>query len=179
MHSSPFGRITSPLSMYEQSSGSRHGSHSNAPISSTSPAQKIPYRTSSRPIAGRDYDAPPPPLPPPRFLPGTIAQHHVPSIRENINTQGGAGSIGTGSVSPESSLARGNWDRPQHMERRMSQSIEGRRESFPAIWLGSENYDMRHGRRPELPYEFGFKDEGYSSLSGSSFIHRLVIHRWP
>ena len=166
--------------MYEQTSNSRHGpSHSNAPNSSTPSAQKIPYRTSPRSIAGRGYDAPPP-LPPPRNLPGIQAQHPTPSIRGDIHSGRGAGGIGTGSVSPESSLARGNWDRPKHIERQMSHSIESRRESFPTIWSpsGSDNYDMKSQSRPEFSYGSGFKDEGYSSLSGSSLIHRLVVYYW-
>ena len=163
--------------MYEQSSSSRHGSsRPSIPISSTASAQNIPYRTSPRSISSRDYDVPPP-LPPPRILPGMIAQHR-PNIRGNTHGKGSLADSGVGSVSPASSLARGNWERPPHLVRRESDS---RRGSFPAIWspTGSDSYDMKPHGRPEHSYAYDFKDEGYSSLSGSSLIHsRLVIHSW-
>ena len=85
---------------------------------------------------------------------------------------------GVGLVSPASSLARGNWERPPHLERRESDS---RRGSFPVIWspTGSDSYDSKAQGRAEHSYGYDFKDEGYASLSGSSLIHsRLVTHCW-
>ena len=163
--------------MYEQSSSSHHGSsRPSVPISSTSSAQNIPYRTSPRSISGRDHNVPPP-LPPPRFLPGMIA-HHRPSLRGNTRGKGSIADSGMGSVSPASSLAQGNWERSPHLERR---DLDSRRGSFPAILSPdrSDSWDLKAQGRLDHSYEYDFKDEGYSSLSGSSLYHsRLVAHCW-
>ena len=103
----------------------------------------------------------PPPLPPPRYI-DDIDSNHDPGWRwGNSGNRSGFGSIGTGAVSPASSL-RQNWDKRESPEA----FSERRRDSSASVLPSpTEMHDIR------------FQDEGYHSLSGSSNlqIHQLVL----
>ncbi|MCJ1310247.1 hypothetical protein MMC25_003909 [Agyrium rufum] len=133
-------------------------------------------------ISRRIESSAPPPLPPPSgaALSDIVAQHHDPGWAW-ANAGYSWRNTASGSISPASSLARGSLERPMAPSTRAPPRLDDRRRDSAAASIRSPpvKRQVSSGRsmsEAEI-YGPGIKDEGYSSLSGSSLVHRLLSER--
>lgn len=133
------------------------------PFSRTAGPMTVPNARMDEPFA-------PPPLPPPRYIEDLAAGSDPGWQWGNTPNHGGFGGNFGSARSPSSSL-RGSWD--QRME------DEGLPERPDYSRRGSSSATIKSPARLDRTYDFSRNvDEGYHSLSGSSFSsHRSVdIH---
>lgn len=159
---------TSPPSFGVTSCGRSHGSFhssdrqpSHSPHPSRSPSRLSSSRSTSIAIPGSSKGPlAPPPLPPPRHVPGLQENHDVAWQWGNIGLRGGRASR---PVSPHSRpWSRRESNRPDDDEPGMQE--HRRRESSSST--------IRSPRSVEA-FEYDQRDEGYASLSGSSFAQSV------
>ena len=156
--------MTSTPSIHGPDFSANHAPHNSSRRNHSYASSKPFSKTASMSIPNaRDPSiGVPPPLPPPRFLNEVIDSNHDPGWRwGNSGGRSGFGSIGTGTVSPTSSL-RQNWEKREDPEA----FSERRRDSSASVLPSpTEMHDIR------------FQDEGYHSLSGSSNLqsHQSVF----
>ena len=160
-------RITSPPSI-RVDFGHPYPLHSppnRSTLHSSGTSKTFAHSASPKPIPNSRMESPPPPLPPPRFIEdlavGRDPGWHwgntpVRSARES--------EIGSGTVSLGSSL-RSAWDRRSEIDEGIEDSEEYRQGSSAPRYKSPHEGDM---------YDYMHRDEGYSSLSGSSLFQKSV-----
>ena len=148
-----------------------HGSRHSSNRSTLSDARSMSLAPRPVAIPGVREIAPPPPLPPPTHLQDIAAGGDPGYYWGNLQKTGDVGIHETGSVSPGSSLC-GNWGRNMKKENIKEESNNERpgytRHESSASRIRSHATEMRYDIYPH-------RDEGYHSLSGSSFANNKSV----
>ena len=160
-------RITSPPSI-RIDFGHPYPLHSppnKSTLHSASTSKAFASSASPRPIPNSRMEIPPPPLPPPRYI-EDLAVGRDPGWHWGNTAVSGTGGceIASGTVSPGSSL-RSAWDRRSDIDEGIEDPEDHRRESSAPRYKSPHEGDM---------YDYMHRDEGYSSLSGSSLFQKSV-----
>ncbi|KAM5352858.1 hypothetical protein ACJ41O_005580 [Fusarium nematophilum] len=136
-----------------------HASHHEMPFG-RSPAMSIP--------GIQTPDDVPPPLPPPRYVPGPDQPHHPEDMREKRDYSHGTGSFASGYGSMNSSYAE---DRPSYQRRDTYSTIGDRDEGYAS-------YSSTDRSRESIPTEFGlhhnrFRFQSHADIDGDSLKKKL------
>ena len=160
-------RITSPPSI-RVDFGHPYPLHSppnRSTIHSSSTSKGFAHSASPKPIPNSRMQSPPPPLPPPRFIEDlAVGRDQGWHWGNKVVSGAGGGQIGSGTVSPGSSI-RSAWNRRSEIDEGIEDSEEYRRGSAALRYKSPHEGDM---------YDYMHRDEGYSSLSGSSLFQKSV-----